>query len=244
MHFKILVLIVMILVIYFNRSYSYFFENIGHHHLPNPNPQHTYVLTNEALEGYPSMTYVAMGDSLTAGVGAKDHRNTFPYQLAQKYTKDHRQVTLLNIGQPSIKSADLSGFQLQQAISTKPNQVSILIGINDVFNRTPLNQFESNITAVVHELKTKTQAEIILINIPYLGSPRVVFPPYNLLLDYRINQYNIVLKKVAAKNALHFIDLYNLSSNAFDHHSELYSRDSFHPSDSGYILWANLINEN
>jgi lysophospholipase L1-like esterase len=80
-------------------------------------------------------------------------------------------------------------------------------------------------------------------NIPYLGDNSVVFPPYPLILDLRIKQFNQIITSLVKKYPFNYIDLYDQTKLA-SREKSYYSADGFHPSDKGYMTWGNIINAN
>lgn len=230
---KKLLIISLITGIYLNRSYAYFYDFLGQKNLAPPIHQ-TKVIIGHNLEN-PTIKYVALGDSLTEGVGALDYQNSYPYLIAQKLSGKFN-VDLINLSHRGDTSKDLLLNQLPQVLLLKPDLVSLLIGINDIHNLKSLSEFESNYQQITYGLK-KTGAKIYLLSIPYLGSSKIVLFPYNFLLDFRTRQFNKVIQKISIAEGLEYIDLYTLKKDA-----NFYSSDQFHPSEKGYILWGNLIN--
>ncbi len=87
----------------------------------------------------------------------------------------------------------------------------------------------SHYSKMLDELNNKTRAEITVINIPYIGSEQILLPPWNTLLDWRMQQFNKIIQEVAKKRSIKVIDLYTATKNQFIKSSDLYSVDQFHP---------------
>ncbi|MCL5070201.1 MAG: SGNH/GDSL hydrolase family protein [Actinobacteria bacterium] len=204
--------------------------------------QRKYTLKNG--KGKKSIRYVALGDSLTYGFGASNHQGTFPYILSQKLLNKYKKVETTNLAVCGANIDDLLYKQLPQAIRKKPNFITILIGTNDAHNCANIKRFKEFLENIIDRLKKSTNAQILIINIPYLISAYMTFPPYNLLMDFRIKKFNRFIEELAGKKAVKYFDLYSSTKNYFKKGSQLYSSDWFHPSDKGYILWGNLINLN
>lgn len=234
-----IVLLLLVIILYLYWNYTRFYNVIGQRHLPSPNTQSVYELGNPKD---PPLVYVALGDSLTAGVGALSYQNTYPYLLAKQFSTNQH-VYLYNFGQPGGQVGDLLDYQLVKTISLKPSLITILIGINDLQNYMPISRFQTNYQTLITQLKSDTTAQIVLINLPYLGSEKSVFPPWNWLLDFQTHRYNQVINQLCQENNLTCLDLYQHSRQAFKNDPTLYANDYFHPSDAGYILWSALINE-
>lgn len=230
---KIFVLI-LVLVLYLNRSYAYFYDFLAQKHLIPPANN---IKTTLGASHQQFIRYVALGDSLTQGVGANNYQNTYPYQIAQKLASQ-RQVELVNLARPGDTSNELLNNQLPQVQALQPNIVTILIGINDLHNLQTTAAFENNLSKIITNLKT-TGARIYLLSLPYLGSGKIVYFPYNLILDWRTKQFNQIISKIANDNNVSYIDLYKLPKSA-----QFYSADEFHPADWGYLEWSKAINVN
>lgn len=233
-----LVLIILILGgVYLNRSYAAFYASIHDHALINPK-----VIT-QTLNGNSrqKLVYVALGDSLTAGVGTNNSLESYPYYIAEKLQIEGQTVQIKNYASPGAESEDLLREQIPLTILDSPNFVTILVGINDIHNLVSLEQFQTNMEEIIFQLKKETKAQIMLITIPYLGSSKILYPPYNLLLDLRTSQFNQVIKDLSKKYQVGFMDLYSLTKPYFIKSSDFYSGDQFHPSTDGYKLWGQLL---
>lgn len=223
---------VLILGIYLNRSYGYFYDFIGQKNLQPPFFEQTIIPSQN-----PTFKYVALGDSLTEGVGATSYSNTYPSLLTKKLSAKEN-VKFINLAHKGDTSLELLRDQLPQAILEKPDLITVLIGINDIHNLISPDYFENNLRIIISSLK-KTNARVYLINIPYLGSSKIVLPPYNLILNLRTKQFNQIIKNLADELSVNYIDLYSLEKS-----SNFYSVDEFHPSDEGYKYWGMQINVN
>lgn len=199
--------------------------------------QTTYYINPSA--GKKPLEYVALGDSLTAGVGSNNYQQTYPFLVAEHLAGD-RPLTLVNLAIPGAKTADVLKREVPQAIQQKPDYISLMVGVNDIHDLRTSKDFTANYNAIITALKKGTSAKIILINIPYLGSDMLIWPPYNFLFDLRTRQFNSIIKGIALEDNLQYVDIYNLAPIKQD----LYSSDGFHPSEQGYLLMGEAINAN
>lgn len=204
--------------------------------------QRNYILENG--NGDKSTRYIALGDSLTYGYGASSYKGTFPYILSQTLLKKYRRVEVHNLAVCGAGIVDLLHKQVTQAIKSKPNYITILIGTNDVHNFFDIKKFKDCLENIINQLKNGTNAQILIINIPYLISCYMTFPPYNKIMDWRIKRFNRAIEKIAKLKAIKYFDLYYNAKEYFKKNSSFYSSDWFHPSDKGYILWGNLLKFN
>lgn len=231
----ILIGIFLIISIYLNRSYAYFYNFLDQHKLTAPSSPANIVMENHSNNQL--IKYVALGDSLTAGVGTSSIKSSYPYLLSQKLSSKNN-VILANFAHAGDNSEEILTTQLPKALAYKPDLITLLIGINDIHNLKSTNEFKENLTHIVSQLKD-TGARIYLLSIPYLGSDKTVFFPYNFILDLRTRQFNNIIKKIAGDFGVNYIDLYSLRKSA-----NFYSSDQFHPSEEGYKEWAKIINVN
>ena len=230
------VLLIVATITYLNLAYRHFYHFLGTTHLPSPTTQSSITLTNPKATG--SLKLVTLGDSLTSGVGVTSVEQTYPYLLAQDLTAHHGQVELTNLGIPGATINTVLTQELAQEQTKKPDLVLILIGINDIHDFKTTGYFKQKYLDLVNSL---TGAKIVLVSIPYLGEKSILLPPYNLLNDLRVRQFNSVIKDVASEKQLTYVDLYTPAKAKFDQDSSYYASDLFHPSASGYKIFASII---
>ena len=238
----IILVVVVIALIYLNRAYAHIYDKIGDEHLAPTNQQISYEVSQMSPLSNVA-TYVALGDSLTAGVGTTDISQSFPYLVAKEMATKYGKVKLFDFGVPGAKSKNVLSDQLDKALALNPDYVTILIGINDIHGLVPVNAFKRNILEIIGKLKSQTHAEIILVNIPYIGSPKLVYPPYDSYFEFRTWQYNRVIKEICANNQIKCVDLYT-ANQEFIKRKDFYASDYFHPTAQGYLLWSNIIYAN
>lgn len=201
--------------------------------------QNQFSLENPQKEG--AVKYVALGDSLTAGVGSDDAKSTIVYQIAKNLSKQYGKVEVVNLGQSGATSEDLVADQLPTAVSEKPDYVTLLIGVNDIHNKVSMADYKDHVSYIIDELLTKTNARIILINLPYLGAPGVIPFPLSSALDMRTKQFNTVIAELGHGDRIKLIDIYTPSRQPFIENPSYYASDQFHPSGEGYMFWGKII---
>lgn len=238
---SLLILVIIFLIVgYLYFAYARIYNYIGEKKLSNPITPKTYLLGNTKSKVI--IKYVALGDSLTAGVGSSNDNNTFPFIIAQKLVRNNNEVLLINLGEPGATTVEVISRQLSQAIKENPDYITLLIGINDMHNFQSLSRFQINFQFIVSELKERTHAKITVINIPYLGSDMLIYPPYNFIFELRTKQFNEIINKISLEKNVKYVDLYSQTNQLFKKNNRLYSSDQFHPSSEGYKLWGELIN--
>lgn len=236
----LIVVLVIGAIVYFNRSYAYIYNHIDKVALKTPDKTRTYLVVNNKTASS-SLVYAALGDSLTAGVGAEKYSDSYPYILAQYFAGNDYSVTLKDRAVPGAKSKDLLLGLLPGTINDQPDIVTVLIGVNDVHSDISVNEFTENYGNILLRLTTETKAKIYVISVPFIGANNLLLPPYNYMFDLRTQRYNAALKDLADKYNVKYIDLYTQTVDLFKNNGPYYASDFFHPSAQGYKIWADLI---
>jgi lysophospholipase L1-like esterase len=226
-----------ILFAYLNRSYAHIYQTIEKAQLTSSDQKQTYIIGNTSSQ---SLTYVAIGDSLTAGVGVDSYANSYPYQFAQKISQKGTQVILKTEAVPGARSTDIVHNFLDSTIEKKPDVVTLLVGINDVHGNISKTEFKNNYETILKKLTQETKADIYSVAIPYIGAPQVIQFPYTYYFDLRTREFNTIIQELDETYNVKYVDLYTqtLAPSAQDSY---YASDLFHPSQVGYTLWADIL---
>ncbi len=236
----IAIAVVFIVVIYFNRSYAYIYNHIDKSALTTPDRTFTYSVVNNQMSSS-SLTYVALGDSLTSGVGVNNYNESYPYLLAQYFSGNDKQVILKDRAVPGAKTKDLLAGLVPAAIRDNPDIITILIGVNDIHSQISRDDFRKNYDNILRQVTGGTKAKIYVISIPFIGADNLIWPPYNYTFDLKTRRYNKIVKELAEKYKVRYIDLYTQTEALFKANGPHYASDFFHPSAQGYKIWADLI---
>jgi len=239
---RIIIIILLILAVlagvYLNRAYAFIYSRFRLIQPPAVRDYTTQIMTEKSQ----LITYVAIGDSLTSGVGASSVSSTLPALLAEKISADTKiVVSVKNLGVPGATSFEILTGSVIDASQYNPDIITVFIGTNDMHNFVPLEKFRNNLTTAVKALHNSTRAKIYLINLPYLGAKDLILSPYDFYFDHELSKFNAVIGQVAKETGVKLIDLYDASKKAFRDDLGVYSIDRFHPSDRGYKLWAEII---
>jgi len=241
-------LIIILVLIFFigmslNRMYAHIYNHIDNENLVSK--VFDYSQSIKLGDGVgDSVVYVAMGDSLTYGVGASSIENTFPYYFASSLVEKDKNVEMFNLGIPGAKVGGMIDMELDRAIELQPDHVTVFIGTNDMHGFDNCDEFGNKLGMVLGKLKEQTDAKVLLINVPYLGGKSLILPPFNYFFDKLVKKYNIVIKELSIEYGVSLVDLYSSTKEAFDNNPELYSSDGLHPSDAGYKYWSKFIYAN
>ena len=239
----IILLIILGILVYLALSYRHIYDFMGSAGLKSP-----YAVNNIFTVGNPSSfvhkKYVALGDSLSAGVGSDSAKTTLVYLYAVNLGDKNTSIDVVNIAWPGDETIDVLNNQVPETIKMKPDYVTLFIGINDIHEKRSTAEFKQNYQTILNELMSKTDAQITVINLPYLGANNLITFPFSTILDFRTKQFNAIIASLVQNNSrIRLIDLYSSSKKSLNTDNANYAKDLFHPSAQGYLLWAKTINE-
>ncbi len=187
------------------------------------------------------LRYVPLGDSLTAGIGVAHYTDAYPYLLAKRLSETTgTQILLKPHAIPGATTADAIAHLLDRAIASQPDLVTVLLGVNDVYQAVPPDTFRANYDTILRRLTQETHATIYLISIPMIGAPDHFTPSDHAMLDARTQALNKILSALADTYHLPLIDLYTPTLEP-SREDGYFSADHFHPSAAGYAQWADII---
>ncbi len=219
--------------IYLNRAYAHIYSKFDKQPWPEK-------IVMETVKKQNKLVYVALGDSLTYGIGAENTAESFPAVLSNKLSSATTSVELVNLGIPGAVSHNVIYNELSSALAAKPDFVTLLIGVNDMHNFIGIDAYKNNLRTVLARLKMKTKAEIVVISVPNLGVKNLLLPPYDSIFAQKTDEYNEALKSVCRDAKVRFIDISKATSE-WRGDPSYYAADGFHPSAKGYESWANTI---
>jgi acyl-CoA thioesterase I len=186
-----------------------------------------------------SISYVSLGDSTAVGVGAT-RGGGYPERLASRLRRDGLSVGHTNLGMSGARVRDVVTGQLKRAIATQPTLVTLGIGTNDLWRGTPLEDFAEDLERIASRLK-QTGAPLVVVNLADLALAPVARLVPSSLYEGRIETFNEAIATVARKHGMHLVDLYSASREFLPGRMDFFSPDGFHPSESGYEQWADLM---
>jgi lysophospholipase L1-like esterase len=186
------------------------------------------------------VVYVAFGDSTGVGVGAR-RGGGYVARVFERIERVRVGSSVRNFCVSGAETADVLRGQLARLDSTRPTLVTLGIGINDVSHGVSPDQFARNYEEIVARLKSKTDAPIVVTNIPDIShAPRVPVFLHEQVRG-RIQLFNAHIAEIAGRHKLLLVDAYEMSRQVIPNHPEFFSPDGFHPSDEGYEYWAKMM---
>lgn len=225
--------------LYLNTANNHFYHRLHTAGLVWPQNESSYELGNTSG---PNLKYVALGDSLTSGVGADTFSQSYSYLVAQRMVSPGGSVSLTPLATPGYKAPDIISQYVDKTIALQPDVITLLIGANDVHGMRPsTSEFNASYTEIVSKLQENTKAKIYTVAIPVIGTDAVLWQPYRYYYATRAQQFNEIIKDVSQKYGATYVDLYSATLPYAHKNSSYYSRDEFHPSNVGYAVWAEVI---
>jgi lysophospholipase L1-like esterase len=186
--------------------------------------------------------FVALGDSITLGVGDPVRFQTESGKLRRGWrgwaallAEGLPEPAMLNMAGNGACMADVELHQLPQALPLQPDVASVVVGINDTLRPNfDVSRIESAASHTIGALRA-AGAEVLTMRLPdpgeMLGLPGLLARP----LARRAHQVNQVMDELAERfGTLHF-DVPN-DPEAFD--SRMWAVDRLHPSERGHRLIA------
>ena len=173
----------------------------------------------------------AWGTSYVANVGAL---------LSCVYPQLHLRITNMGIGGNQVR--DLKGRWQSDVLDLQPDWVSVLIGINDVWRQfdsptlpeqhVSLEEYERTYAELIE--RTLPQVKGMILMTPYFMEPNRADP-----MRARMDQYGAVVRRLAQRYGLVFVDLQAAWDALFAHvHPCSIAWDRIHPNQTGCMYIA------
>jgi lysophospholipase L1-like esterase len=189
----------------------------------------------------PWKRFVAIGDSLTEGVGDPVRGGGlrgWADRLAHALRRADPQLTYLNLARRGLRTDQVRRTQLQAALAAEPDLVSALMGTNDLLDPgfEPA-RFEEELAAVVEPL---TDAGALVMTATFVDL--TAFSPLPARLKSRVRERSEEASEVVRKVSKRY-DTMCVDTEAFPDklEREIISVDRLHPSPHGHILLAQVF---
>jgi lysophospholipase L1-like esterase len=189
-----------------------------------------------------SLSYVVLGDSTAAGVGA-DYEEGIAISTAQHLGLDHV-VTLKNLGVSGARMRDVRVSQLPRAESLRPDLVLLSAGANDVTHLTSIRAMRDDLRAMVKTLREANRGvKIVITGSPDMGAPPRVPRLLRGIASWRTKRVNRMFLAEAKSLKLGFAPIALVTGPQFRRDRSLFADDRFHPNERGYATWVQVLNE-
>lgn len=168
--------------------------------------------------------YVALGDSLSQGIGASTMDSAWPISLTNRMAANGRRVRLVNLSKSGGKIEDVVDEQLPRLheLDRVPSVVTCTVGSNDLIGSVRFRSTVAQMSALLQVVPDHT----VVATLPDRGS--LVARAFNKRLRLAAAESSITLADVAPR--------------AFRGRG-MFAPDLFHPSDAGYEAWLDAFAE-
>lgn len=173
---------------------------------------------NAPITNYPphGTNIIALGDSLTSGVGASTKETNYVGVLEKRLN-----ITIRNAGVPGNTTRDALLRLDRDVLIFKPNIVIVFLGGNDVLQQIPSTETFGNLKRIIGEIQA-SGAVVILIGVPS-----------GLMGDKNADEF----KTLADKTGSLYVE--NALQGIIGNPKLLF--DEVHPNDAGYMRVADKI---
>jgi lysophospholipase L1-like esterase len=148
----------------------------------------------------------------------------------------------VNIKNRGIRGDRTDGVlgRLNEIVSSSPDKIFLMIGINDLSSKKKLSEIVSNYEQILRYIIEKTPQTKI-----YVQSVL----PVNENIPNRLGhaktedviKLNSELKVLCLRYGIKYIDLFHLFGNDSDQLKREYTIDGLHPNGKGYLMWKSAI---
>ncbi|MCT4560832.1 MAG: SGNH/GDSL hydrolase family protein [Crocinitomicaceae bacterium] len=211
---------------------------------------HTFIILLSLLQfsthtnslGSDEKTFLALGDSYTIGesVAPKD---AWPNKLVEKLN-----VGGLHFDSPEIiartgwRADELYDEAKKKTKKKEYDYVSVMVGVNNQFQGRSIDDFELKLNDLITFALNHVNREskrVFVVSIPDYG-----VTPFarkrRMNVSREIDEWNKVIKRVAEKYGVSYIDVTEISRMAKENKG-LIAKDGLHPSERMHELWADEI---
>jgi lysophospholipase L1-like esterase len=205
----------------------------------------------------PKSRLVMIGDSITDA----DRKRPWGEGLFEPFGKGYvnlvnglltanypaHQVRVTNVGCSGHTVLDLKARWQTDVLDLKPDWLSIMIGINDVWR-----QFDSPLQPEIHvdlDLYESTLDDLVRQTLPQLKglvlmTPFMIEPNAREPMRARMDQYGAVVKKLARRHGAILVDTQAAFNTAMKHiHPMTLAWDRIHPGTPGHMILAKAFLE-
>lgn len=183
--------------------------------------------------------YLALGDSLSQGIGVPDmETGAFPALLAQRWRDQGCPVELRNVGVSGYTAAQIVGEQLPAVAEFNPTVVTFQTGGNDIVNGVTLEDYRAGIRQVLDTVRAAGARAVVFTLNEWHRSPEGAGYGGSDAAE-RSAAYDAVMVEEAAAHDVQIADLRATFRRQAD--QNLWSEDGLHPAAQAYAEWADEL---
>jgi lysophospholipase L1-like esterase len=177
----------------------------------------------------------SFGDSIIAGVGARQQSRTLPLQFAEALAK--RLGIRVEWRIQARNGAKIKDLLIQidsLASETHADVILISIGVNDVTGLTSATNWRRKLDVMKTKIRSRwPEAQVVFIGLPPMGQFPLPPQPLRATLGARARQFDhIAIQQLTLQEKMLHIPT-EISPDQAD-----FCEDGFHPSENGYNIWG------
>lgn len=178
-----------------------------------------------------SLVIVALGDSTVQAVGATSPHKGFVGQVAGRLGDDTgKSAQIYNFSRSGATAEEVATTQLQHASTfDQADVILVAVGPNDLTRGVSKETYFQHYNKILDKLPSE---KVVIATIPPLVRSKVN--------EATIQEWNKDLAQLAAERKVRVANVYGaIEPRKYD--PRIYSADLFHPSNTGYGLWADAF---
>lgn len=180
-----------------------------------------------------SVRYLALGDSLSQGVGAPDEQTgSFPALLAEKWRDGGCAVELQNAGISGYTAEQVLTDEVPQIEEFQPTLITFQAGANDLVNGISADEYRSNVAAVLDAATGSGARVIVLAQNEWFRAPS----GQGYIEPQARDEFDSILIEEAQARGAEFVDMRPIYKQQAD--ENLWVEDGIHPTPEAYEAWA------
>lgn len=160
-------------------------------------------------------------------------------------TRPEARIRVFNRGTSGNTARDLASRWQTDVLDLKPDTVSIMIGVNDVWRQfdTPLRNEEhilpDEYERTLNDLATRTLATLAAPSRLILATPFFFEPNHADPMRARMDEYGNIVRRLAALHSATFVDTQAAIDTVLAHvHPMSLAWDRIHPQPAGHMILA------
>jgi len=188
---------------------------------------------SSATPKHGAMRYLALGDSLSQGVGAPDEQTgSFPALLAEKWRGAGCQVELQNAGISGYTAEQVLTDEVPQIDEFQPTLITFQAGGNDLVNGVSADEYRSNVQAVLDAATGSGARVIVLAQNEWFRAPS----GQGYIEPQARDEFDSILIEEANARGAEFVDMRPIYKQQADDNQ--WVEDGIHPTPEAYEAWA------
>jgi lysophospholipase L1-like esterase len=131
--------------------------------------------------------------------------------------------------------------RLDEVLSSKPDKIFLLIGINDLKRGLPAQMILKNYQRIIRQVKSISPRTCLILQSILPVNESMINIDYKRITNTKVNDVNSQIQQLAVKEKLTFIDLHPVFEDSNHQMNKEYTIDGIHLKMPAYILWVNLL---